>query len=134
MGAANREVVPASGVPQPIGPYSVGIRADGMVYASGNIGIDPVTGDLVGGGIEAETRQALSNLEKVLESGGSSLSMVVKTTVFLADLDSYTKMNAVYAGFFPEDPPARSAVEVARLPKGAAVEIEAIAAVSGEGS
>jgi 2-iminobutanoate/2-iminopropanoate deaminase len=76
----------------------------------------------------------LSNLEKVLESGGSSLSMVVKTTVYLADLDSYAKMNAVYAGFFPEDPPARSAVEVARLPKGAAVEIEAIAAVSGEGS
>lgn len=100
-----------------------------MVYVSGNIGIDPATGELVEGGIEAETRQALTNLTAVLEAGGSNAGLVVKTTVFLADLDDYPKMNSVYAEFFSEAPPARSAVEVARLPKGAAVEIEAIAAV-----
>jgi len=129
MDGRKREVVVATNAPQAIGPYSVAIRAVGMVYCSGNIGIDPGSGDLVAGGIEAETRQALSNLTAVLESGGSSPELVVKTTVFLADLDDYSKMNAVYAEFFPEAAPARSAVEVARLPKGAAVEIEAIAIV-----
>lgn len=131
MNHSKREVVLASGAPQPIGPYSVGIRTEDMVYCSGSIGIDPESGDLVSGGIEAETRQALSNLSAVLESGGSKLEWVVKTTVFLADLDDYPKMNSVYAEFFPEAAPARSAVEVARLPKGAAVEIEAIAIVGG---
>lgn len=131
MNHSKREVVLASGAPQPIGPYSVGIRTEDMVYCSGSIGIDPESGDLVSGGIEAETRQALSNLSAVLESGGSKLEWVVKTTVFLADLDDYPKMNSVYAEFFREAAPARSAVEVARLPKGAAVEIEAIAVVGG---
>lgn len=129
MSASQREVLRPSGAPQAIGPYSVGIRAGGMVYASGNIGIDPKTGDLVAGGIEAETRQALTNLTAVLQAGGSNSGLVVKTTVFLADLEDYAKMNSVYAEFFPESPPARSAVQVARLPKGAAVEIEAIAVV-----
>jgi 2-iminobutanoate/2-iminopropanoate deaminase len=129
MSTPQREVLLASGAPQPIGPYSVGIRAGGMVYASGSIGVDPATGELVAGGIEAETRQALTNLTAVLAAGGSDASLAVKTTVFLADLDDYPKMNSVYAEFFPQAPPARSAVGVARLPKGAAVEIEAIAMI-----
>jgi 2-iminobutanoate/2-iminopropanoate deaminase len=129
MSTTQREVLLASGAPQPIGPYSVGIRAGGMVYASGSIGVDPATGELVAGGIEAETRQALTNLTAVLAAGGSDASLAVKTTVFLADLDDYPKMNSVYAEFFPQAPPARSAVGVARLPKGAAVEIEAIAMI-----
>lgn len=130
MDMKNRDVLIASGAPEPIGPYSVGIRWGGLIFTSGSIGTDPESGDLVSGGVEAETRQALQNLSQVLQSGGSSLSRVVKTTVFLADLDDYASMNAVYAEFFHQEPPARSAVEVARLPKGAAVEIEAIAVQS----
>lgn len=132
MDAKKREVIFASGAPQPIGPYSAGVRWGGLLFASGAIGTDPASGDLVDGGIAAETRRALQNLAQVLQSGGSSLDRVVKTTVFLADLDDYAAMNEVYAEFFSQDPPARSAVEVARLPKGAAVEIEAIA-VLGQG-
>lgn len=130
MDANKRQVVIASGGPQPIGPYSVAIRWGGLLFASGAIGTDSVSGDLVPGGIEAETRQALENLSAVLRSGGSALERVVKTTVFLADLADYAAMNEVYAEFFAQDPPARSAVEVARLPKNAAVEIEAIAVLS----
>jgi 2-iminobutanoate/2-iminopropanoate deaminase len=96
-------------------------------FASGTIGAEPESGNQVSSGINAATRQALQNLSQVVQSGGSSLRRVVKTTVFLADLDDYASMNTVYAEFFDQEPPARSAVEVARLPKGAAVEIEAIA-------
>ncbi|MDX1600086.1 MAG: RidA family protein [Anaerolineales bacterium] len=130
MDAKKREVVIASSAPQPIGPYSVGVRWGGLMFTSGAIGTDPESGELVGGGIAAETRQALENLSQVLNAGGSSLDRVVKTTVFLDDLQDYAAMNEVYAEFFSQDPPARSAVEVAQLPKGAAVEIEAIAVLS----
>lgn len=130
MDAKKREVMIASGAPQPIGPYSVGVRWGGLIFASGAIGTDPMTGELVEGGIAAETRRALENLGQVLKAGGSSLERVVKTTVFLDDLQDYGAMNEVYAEFFSQDPPARSAVEVAKLPKGAAVEIEAIAVLS----
>lgn len=130
MDAKKREVVIASGAPQPIGPYSVGVRWGGLIFASGAIGTDPMTGELVEGGIAAETRRALENLGQVLKAGGSSLERVVKTTVFLDDLQDYGAMNEVYAEYFSQDPPARSAVEVAKLPKGAAVEIEAIAVLS----
>jgi 2-iminobutanoate/2-iminopropanoate deaminase len=123
-----RNVVRAPGAPQPIGPYSVGIQMGEMLYTAGMAGVDPQTGKLVPGGIEAETRQTLRNLASILEAGGSSLAAVVKTTVFLQDMGEFSKMNAVYREFFPADPPARSTVQVAALPLGARVEIEAIGA------
>jgi 2-iminobutanoate/2-iminopropanoate deaminase len=130
MERRRREVILADRAPAPIGPYSVAVRAGGMLFASGQVGIDPKTGDIVSGGIEAETRQALTNLKNVLEAGGSAPERVLKTTVFLKDMAEFALMNAVYAEFFPEDPPARSTVAVAGLPKGARVEIEAVAAMA----
>lgn len=115
--------------PKPIGPYSVGITHGDLVFASGMLGLDPKTGELVPGGIEAQTRQALMNLSAILEAAGSSLSLILKTTVFLQDMGAFPRMNAVYAEFFPSEPPARSTVQAAALPKGAAVEIEAVAAL-----
>ncbi|HEY9076880.1 MAG TPA: RidA family protein [Anaerolineaceae bacterium] len=122
-----RTVIVSDHAPKAIGPYSIGIDAQGFIFASGQLGIDPGTGALVEGGVEAETRQALMNLSKVLESGGSSLDLVVKTTVFLRDIADFSKMNSIYAEFFTNEPPARSAFQVAALPRGASVEIEAIA-------
>lgn len=122
-----KQVIKTKEAPEAIGPYSVGISAGGFVFTAGQIGIDPATGEVVSGGVGAETRQALANLSKVLQSGGSSIDQVVKTTVFLRDIQDFTKMNGVYAEFFKENHPARSAVQVAALPKGVAVEIEAIA-------
>lgn len=129
MSSEKKEVILAENAPKAIGPYSVAIRSRGLIFVSGTLGMDAETGELVAGGIEAETRKVLDNLSNVLESGRSSLDRVVKTTVFLQDMTEFPKMNAVYAEFFPQDPPARSTVEVAALPKGAAVEIEAIAMV-----
>ncbi|MEJ2549580.1 MAG: Rid family detoxifying hydrolase [Anaerolineales bacterium] len=126
-----RDVLIADDVPAAIGPYSLGIKSGDLVFVSGTLGIDPQRGALVAGGIEAETRQALTNLSGILKSGGTSLENVVKTTVFMQDMGEFAKMNAVYAEFFPNEPPARSTVEVAALPKGAAVEIEAVAVVGG---
>jgi 2-iminobutanoate/2-iminopropanoate deaminase len=126
-----RSVITTDKAPKAIGPYSAGISTETMIFASGSLGLDPATGEMVPGGIEEQTRQALINLEQVLLAGGASLATVVKTTVFMQDLSEFGKMNAVYAEFFPTDPPARSAVQVAALPKGAAVEIEAIALRSG---
>ena len=122
-----KQVIKTKEAPEAIGPYSVGISAGGFVFTAGQIGIEPSTGEVVSGGVEAETRQALANLSKVLQSGGSSIDQVVKTTVFLRDIQDFTKMNGVYAEFFKENHPARSVVQVAALPKGVAVEIEAIA-------
>lgn len=120
-------VVVSQKAPKAIGPYSAGIRMGTIIFTAGQLGIDPASGDLVAGGVEAETRQALTNLSNVLEAGGASLSDVVKTTVFLRDIQDFGRMNGVYAEFFNERPPARSAVQVAALPKGGAVEIESIA-------
>lgn len=122
-----KESVFTSKAPKAIGPYSQAIRINNFVFASGQAGLDPQTGELVAGGIEAETRQVLTNIKNVLEAAESSLDAVVKTTVFLIDMAEFPKMNAIYAEFFPKDPPARSTVGVAALPKGARVEIEAIA-------
>ena len=122
-----KESVFTSKAPKAIGPYSQAIRIDKLVFASGQAGLDPQTGELVGGGVEAETRQVLTNVKNVLEAADSSLDAVVKTTVFLIDMTDFPKMNAIYAEFFPKEPPARSTVAVAALPKGAHVEIEAIA-------
>jgi len=125
----SRRVIQAAGAAAPIGPYSQAIGFGPFVFASGSAGIDPSSGELVPGGIEAETRQTMQNLRGILEAAGASLDQVVKTTVFMADLTEFPRMNAVYAEFFGAAPPARSTVEVAALPKGASVEIEAIAAL-----
>lgn len=122
-----KQIVTAEQAPKAIGPYSHAVRACHFVYTSGQLGMDPATGGLVEGGIEAETRQALLNLKAVLEAGSASLDSVIKTTVFLRDINDFSRMNAVYAEFFRESPPARSAVQVAALPKNGAVEIEAFA-------
>lgn len=113
--------------PKALGPYSVAIEFGALVFASGQAGIDPITNALVKGGIEAETRQTLTNLKNVLLAAGSVLENVVKTTVFLTNMDEFARMNAIYAEFFSSNFPARSTVQVARLPKDAVVEIECIA-------
>jgi 2-iminobutanoate/2-iminopropanoate deaminase len=122
-----RQIVHSEEAPKAIGPYSQGIRVGDFVFCAGQAGLEPQSGRLVEGGIEAETRRVLQNLSAVLERAGSSLQNVVKTTVFLTDMEEFKAMNAVYAEFFPSNPPARSTVQVSRLPAGARVEIEAIA-------
>jgi len=125
---AKKEVITSQNAPKAIGPYSVGIKSGQFVFASGQLGIDPKTGEIMQGGIQAETRQALKNLGAVLAEAGLSMENIVKTTVFLNDIKNFTQMNEVYAEFFSGDYPARSAVQAAALPKGGLVEIEAIAA------
>jgi 2-iminobutanoate/2-iminopropanoate deaminase len=122
-----KKVVSAEKAPQALGPYSVAVKAGGFVFTAGQLGIDPGSGNFVDGGIETQTRQALENIQAVLEAAGSSLKKVVKTTVFLQDMDDFGAMNGVYGEFFTKKYPARSAVEVARLPKDGLVEIEAVA-------
>lgn len=113
--------------PAAIGPYSQAIEVNGFVFASGQIPIDPATGSFVEGGIQEQTRQALTNARQILQTAGTDLSHVIKTTVFLSDIANFAPMNEVYAQFFTEPFPARSAVAVKDLPKGALVEIEVIA-------
>jgi len=124
-----RAVITSPQAPKAIGPYSQAIGVGDFVFCSGQIGIDPATGSLVDGGIAAETRQVLTNLAAVLEAAASSLAQVVKTTVYLKNLDDFITMNEIYAGFFPTNPPARATIEVSHLPRRALVEIEAIALV-----
>ncbi len=123
----NHDVIHTPSAPQAIGPYSQAVRAGNFVYTAGQVGLDPATGELVRGGIEAQTRRVLENLKAVLEAAGSSLGKVIKTTVFMTNLGDFAKMNTVYGEFFPHDPPARSTVQVAALPRGAEVEVECIA-------
>ena len=125
-----KTIIHTDKAPAAIGPYSQAVRIENMVYTAGQIALDPATMEIVSGGIEAETRQVLNNLKYVLEAANSGMNYVVKTTVFLRDMADFPKMNAIYAEFFPENPPARSAVEVAALPKGVVVEIEAVAMVA----
>jgi len=122
-----RNVIVAPKAPKALGPYSAAIETESFLFCSGQTGIDPVTGDLVAPDLEAQTRQVLTNLSNVLEAAGSSLDKVVKTTVFLRDMADFPKMNAIYAEFFSSNPPARSTIAVAGLPKNAVVEIEAVA-------
>jgi 2-iminobutanoate/2-iminopropanoate deaminase len=122
-------VIHTEKAPKAIGPYSQAIRADSMVYTAGQLGLDPTTGELVSGSVEEQTRQSLTNLKYVVEAAGSALGHVVKTTVFLKDMNDFPKMNAIYAEFFSENPPARSTVAVAGLPKGGLVEIEVVALI-----
>ena len=115
--------------PVAIGPYSQAIQVGNLVYTSGQIPIDPATGEFAKGGIKEQTRQSLTNIKAILEEAGLSMSNVVKTTVFMADMNDFADMNAVYAEFFTEPYPARSAVAVKTLPKGALVEIEVVAEI-----
>lgn len=129
MACPGKKIVKTDKAPAALGPYSVANTGGPFVFTAGQLGLNPATGVLVDGGIEAETRQALENLKNVLEAANSCLENVVKTTVFLRDISDFSKMNAVYGQFFTSDCPARSAVQVAALPKNGAVEIEVIALI-----
>ncbi len=122
-----KQVISTDKAPDAVGAYSQGIIANGLVFTAGQIPLIPGASNLRQGGIQAQTRQSLNNVKGVLEAAGSSLSQVVKTTVFLADINDFAEFNAVYGEFFPQDPPARSTVQAGGLPVGALVEIEAIA-------
>ena len=128
-----REIISTDKAPRAIGPYSQAVRAGGFVFASGQIPIDPATGEFVAGGVAEQTDQVLRNVSAVLEAAGTRLDRVVKTTVFLADMNDFIAMNEVYGRFFAEQPPARATVQAARLPRDAKVEIEAIAMLNDEG-
>jgi len=125
-----KQIIISDKAPKALGPYSVANRVGNLVFTAGQLGLDPQTGELVLGGIEAETRQALTNIRNVLEAAGSSLEQVVKTTVFLRDMNDFGRMNTIYGQFFTENYPARSTVQVAALPKGGAVEIETVALIA----
>jgi 2-iminobutanoate/2-iminopropanoate deaminase len=122
-----REVIATDHAPQAIGPYSQAIRAQGLIFTSGQVGLDPTTAQIVEGGITAQTDRVLKNLDAVLQASGSSLEKVVRCTVFLKNIADFAAMNEIYGRHFKQSPPARSTVEVARLPKDALVEIDAIA-------
>jgi 2-iminobutanoate/2-iminopropanoate deaminase len=124
-----KEIVSTENAPGAIGPYSQAVKAGNMVFVSGQIPIDPNTGEFVAGDIPEQTRQVLKNLSAILEAAGASLNDVVKTTVFLADMNDFAAMNAVYAEFFNDNKPARATVQAARLPRDARVEIDCIAVV-----
>ena len=125
-----REAIATDRAPQAIGPYSQAVRAGNQIYCSGQIPIDPATGAIIDGDIAAQTRQVLTNLSKVLEAAGVSLDHVVKTTVYLADMNDFASMNAVYGTFFSSPAPARSTVQAARLPRDARVEIDVVAVIA----
>lgn len=122
-----RQIVQTKQAPDAIGPYSQAVIANGFVFTSGQIPIDPATGQFVSGGIAEQTQQVLKNLKAVLEAAGTDMEQVVKTTVYLADMQDFTAMNEVYATFFGAEPPSRSTVQAAGLPKDARVEIDVIA-------
>jgi len=124
-----KEIIKTDRAPKALGPYSVANRFGNLVFTAGQLGLDPVSNDFAPGGIQGETRQALTNIQSVLEAAGSSLNQVVKTTVFMRDMGEFALMNAVYAEFFTQNFPARSTVQVAALPRGGAVEIEAVAVI-----
>jgi 2-iminobutanoate/2-iminopropanoate deaminase len=130
MPIPNKEIIKTTRAPKAIGPYSAGVKTEQLIFTAGQLGIIPESGNIIEGGIEHETRQALLNIQHILEDAGSSLDWIVKTTVYLHDMAEFNRMNTIYAEFFKENPPARSTIQVAALPKGAAVEIEAIALVS----
>jgi len=128
----SRQAIHAEGAPPALGPYSHAIVAGGLVFTSGQLGLDPLSSELVGPDIKIQTRQVLDNLKCILEAGGSSLEQVVRVRVYLTDLNDFAGMNEVVESYFPHQPPARACVGVASLPKGALVEMDAIGVVSGE--
>ncbi len=124
-----RQIIETKDAPSPIGPYSQAISANGLVFVSGQIPIIPETGAMVEGGVDAQTRQVLQNVAAILAAAGSSLQKVVKTTIYLRNLDDFARVNQIYSEYFAEAKPARATVQVARLPKEAMVEIDAVALV-----
>ena len=126
----NNQAIHTDQAPAAIGPYSQAVRAGNTIYVSGQIPIDPSTGEFAGGDIASQTRQSLTNIREILAAAGADMSSVVKTTVLLADIADFTAMNEVYAEFFSEPYPARAAFQAAAIPKGALVEIEAVAVIS----
>ena len=132
MTSANLATIRTDQAPKAIGPYSQAIRAGNLLYTAGQVGLDPKSGELVAGGIQAETRQVLHNLSAVLQAAGSDLAHVLKTSVFLQDLGEFAAMNAAYAEFFTADPPARTTVQAAALPRGARIEMDCVAVIPGD--
>jgi len=124
-----KEIVTTDRGPKRIGPYSQGVKANGLLYLSGQVALDPKTNEMLAGNIRQQTERTLENIKGILEAGGSNLHHVIKTTVFLKDMNEFAQMNEVYGRYFTAAPPARSTVQVARLPKDALVEIEVIAAI-----
>ena len=124
-----KKIISTKNAPKAIGPYSQGIVTKNMIFVSGQIAINPTDNEMVKGGIEEETKRVIENIKAILNASGADLSNVVKTTVYLTDLNDFGKMNEIYARYFKENPPARATVEVKSLPKGAKVEIEAIAII-----
>ena len=122
-----REIIATDRAPRAIGPYSQAVKTKDMVFVSGQLALDPATGELIGKEIQAETRQALNNLKQILLAAGTGLERVIKTTLFIRNMDDFSKINEVYAEFFEKALPARACVEVSRLPKDANIEIEAVA-------
>ena len=122
-----KQVIKTDHAPAAVGPYSQAIKLSGLIFTAGQIGLDPETGKMVEGGIEAQTRQVMNNLEAVLKEAGVGMDAIVKTTIFLTDLGNFATVNGIYGEYFSDEPPARSTVEVAGLPLGAIVEVEAIA-------
>jgi len=124
-----RDVIATPDAPQAIGPYSQAIRAGSFLFVSGQIPLDPASGEIVPGGVAEQTRRVLASMEAILKASGSGMDKVVRTTVYLKDMGEFAAMNEVYAGFFSQSPPARATVEVSRLPKDVRVEIDCIALV-----
>jgi 2-iminobutanoate/2-iminopropanoate deaminase len=127
MTKPNREVIFTENAPKAIGPYSQAIIISNQVFTAGQAGVIPQTSEIIAGGIKAETQQTLTNIKNILEAAGSSLEMVVKTTVYLRDINDFSSMNEVYATYFPVNPPARTTIQAGALPRNVAVEIDAIA-------
>lgn len=125
-----KEIISTENAPKAIGPYSQAVRWNGLAFLSGQIPLDPATGQIVEGGIEEQTVRVLENLRAVLEAAGASFESVLKTTIFVKDMGDFAKVNEVYARYFPANPPARATVEAARLPRDVRVEIEAVAYTS----
>lgn len=123
----SKKTIHTDSAPKALGPYSQAIKAGDFIYTAGQVGLDPKTGEIVSGGIEAETRQVFLNIQNILVAAGSSLEFVIKTTVYLRDIQDFGAMNGIYATFFPTNPPARTTVQVAALPRGVAVEIDTVA-------
>ncbi|BAL25624.1 RidA family protein [Azoarcus sp. KH32C] len=123
----SKTIILIKDAPAPVGPYSQGVVMDGWVWTSGQVGLDPATGAMAGSDVAIQANQALRNIEAILRQGGSSLAQVVRVTVYLTNMDDFSAVNAVYANYFPNNFPARSCVEVSRLPLGALIEIDAMA-------
>jgi 2-iminobutanoate/2-iminopropanoate deaminase len=127
----NKKIIHTKSAPEPIGPYSQAVQFDKFIFTSGQIAIDPETNELIDGGVEEQAKQVLKNLQTVLAAANASLESVLKTTIFLKNMDDFAKVNAIYEGFFGSSVPARSTVEVSRLPKDVLVEIDCMAIAEG---